>query len=348
MPQLPPYTLTGATIFNDSAVSFQVTFSNPDDEASVQAFEWYLDGILVIDALTKNFSEQVDFGSHVIGARLLYNNAWSGTREFAFTALNIEIIGLDVLTSGESTSYIVIQHFPDGSTSNVTANYTFTANNDGGTFSANVFTATSDLTFHSLAVTITATITGGPPVTKDITVNAKKGILTVDIFNDAALNLVGIIDTIGSDSYAPAYTGSNFIPAGSVSAPADALILASDVVNQGNSLKWRFEFNLLRLKTLYPSTPSFTFFINGRSANAGDFTGAWSPKTEAATMTMQGEAGSYLPSETGDTVLDSGSIATTVGSGANGNYNIPLPTLLTFIYTPFDESITLNQGGPLD
>ncbi|WP_295801719.1 hypothetical protein [Mucilaginibacter sp.] len=86
MPQSPAFTISGRRVFGDNTASFQMAFNNPDDQALVKAYEWYLDGILIIEAEGDNFAEQVTCGVHTIGVRVLYNSAWSGTQELGFEA----------------------------------------------------------------------------------------------------------------------------------------------------------------------------------------------------------------------------------------------------------------------
>jgi len=345
MPQLPSYSLNGAPVFASTTVSFQVAFSNPDDQALVQTYEWYLDSVLIIDAESGSFSGQIACGAHVIGVRLLSNNNWSGTQELAFatckTLASAAITGPATLVAGQSAAYSVILTFTDGTTADVTGRYTFTASVDGSSLSGNVLTATGnadgDATY---AVTLTADDGDGSPLNTVITVDNQAGILVVDLYYDTSLNVIGLIDNAEvADNHVAAYTHANTVPGGMP--PADALILASDLIGQ-TTLKWRFLFNLAKLKAAYPATTDFVLYIKGRAAAAGNVSGAYNLKNEATTMIMPYAPGSYLPSTSGGgQVGQIQSFSVPVVSGANGSYaEADLTTILKFDYSVAGNSIT--------
>jgi hypothetical protein len=126
-------------------------------------------------------------------------------------------------------------------------------------------------------------------------------ILVVDLYANATLNVIGLIDNAEvAESHIAAYTGSNFIPAGAVA--AEALILASDFIDQ-SVLNWSFEFNLHKLKLQYPSTDQFRIFIMGRASGVEPISlnGAYVVYNPQGTMVMNNSPGTYQPSVTGGT-----------------------------------------------
>jgi hypothetical protein len=348
MPQSPIYSLTGDASFVGSSVTFQVEFQNEDDQPLVQAYEWYLDSILVINANSQNFAAEVGCGNHIISCRALYQDTWTGTEELAFEAcraiISINITGPDQVALNNSVTYTVICEFSDGTTADVTDQYTFSSS-AGGTFEGNIFTATggSSLT-PPFDVTITATPHDGTPLTKPITVidtdTTSMGILVVDLYNDSTLNVIGLIDNAEvTESHQPAYTGNNFIPTGSEA--ASALILASDFINQ-SVLNWRFEFNLRKLNLQYPGTDQFRIFIMGRGAVATTLNGAYVVFNPQGTMTMSNSPGTYQPSVSGGTqVVSQTDFTVNVVDGADGSYNeADLSLIIKFIYTVSANTIT--------
>lgn len=349
MPQLPSFSLNGGPVFANTSVSFEVAFVNPADQALVQAYEWYLDGVIVIDAEGGSFSGQIACGVHVIGVRLLYNNTWSGTQELSFatckTVTSAAISGPGTLIAGQSAVYRVILTFADGTTADVTDRYTLTATADGSSSSGNVLTATGNAAGDAMyTVTLTADDGDGSPLSKVITIDNQAGILVVDLYYDTSLNVIGLVDNAEvTDNHVPAYTGANTIPAGMP--PATVLILASDLVNQ-TTLKWRFVFNLAQLKTNYPATTDFVFYIKGRSAVAGNLSGSYNLKNEATTMIMPYVPGNYLPSTSGGgQVGQIQSFSVPVVSGANGSYlEADLTTILRFDYSVASNSITYTHS----
>ena len=348
MPQTPAYTLTGAPFFDNTSVNFQIIFQNEGDQSLVQSYEWYLDGILVTNAIAQTFAAQVSCGNHVISARVLYQDVWTGTQELNFetcrTIISIYISGPDMVDIGDSVTYTVICEFSDGTSEDVTDQYTFSCS-AGGSFTGNIFTATGDSShIPPFGVTITATSGEETPLTKDITVIEEDvnsmGILVVDLYKNSTLNVIGLIDNAEVvESHEAAYTGNNFIPV--ESAAADALILASDFIDQ-EVLNWRFEFNLHKLKLQYPDTDQFIIFIKGRGASATTLNAAYDVFNPEGTMTMANSPGTYLPSVSGGTkVVEQTPFTANIVDGANGSYNeAELTLIVEFIYTVSMNTVT--------
>jgi hypothetical protein len=196
--QNPVYTLTGNSSFFGNSVKFQIEFQNESDQAVVQSYEWYLDGALIINAFGQTLDAEVSCGNHLIGARLLYQGTWTGTQELSFQTCSpitsIAITGEDQVELDSSTAYLVICEFSDGTSEDVTDQYTFSSST-GGAFEGNIFTATGGVSLTPpFSVTITATPQEGAPLTKPITVieedTTSMGILVVDLYNNLTLNVI--------------------------------------------------------------------------------------------------------------------------------------------------------------
>jgi hypothetical protein len=170
------------------------------------------------------------------------------------------------------------------------------------------------------------------------------GIIVVDIFGAnpnstfaARINTVGVTIPDGN----LAYKDMNFI--GSTDAPQNAWMLASDYVQQGNALTWRFEFNVAKLMTFYPNITDFTMEIIGKEVSAKTLTGSYVLKgADQGNMTMVGSEGSYIPSVQLATNLGIVSTSYNVSGGANGTYDNSLPVVKTFVYHKATRSMTVS------
>jgi hypothetical protein len=255
----------------------------------------------------------------------------------------IAIVGPDSVDEGSQATYRVIETFGDGSTSDETAAYTFTTTE--GTFAnATLSIPANDTVGDTRLATITATrISDGTLLRKDVSIvdtTNVLGILVVDLFNYYPLDVIAFIDNAEvAETHVAAHTGTNIVP---LTAPGNAMILASDFVND-TVLNWRFEFNIAKLVSLYPSTSQFTFYIKGRGNVIGQITGAYVTKTYASQMIMVGSPGSYLPSVNGTDVIAPQSFSSNVVDGANGDLSeASLTNIAQFVYhtSSHDVSIT--------
>jgi hypothetical protein len=367
----PPFTLSGEVYFSDNNINFQVNFSNPTDQQDILAYEWYLNDTLVIDERNAGFAGKVYCGGHKIGVRVLSSEGWSGIKSHSFYTCKVPVAivihGPDIINEGDSGIYLVLQQFSDGAVEDLTSKYTFTVTG-GGNFNGNVLTTVKDDgSFSDEIVTITATPVNDAPITKQVTVKNttqfNSAVLVVDLFNDTSLNVIGLIDNPEvTVNHQPAYTGNNYLPAAVLA--ENAFILASDHFSDG-STNWRFEFNLAKLITQYPTTTDFVFYLKGRGASDQGLNGAFSLKTKEAKMIMTGSAGSYVPSVTGGGTAGYSLFSSYSVAGANGsynetdlftiirfNYNVPTDTLSytipprTYLSNPIIEQTQRNNCGP--
>ncbi|WP_412468364.1 hypothetical protein [Pedobacter sp. KLB.chiD] len=345
----PPFTLTGEEYFSDNTVGFQVVFGTPEDQQLVLAYQWYLNGTLMINERGGSLAGKIYCGNHTVGVRVLSSEGWSGIKSRSFYTCKVptglELNGPDTINEGDSATYRVLRHFSDGTVEDLTNQYTFTVNG-GASFNGNVLTTIkNDSSFSDETLNITATPVTGNPVTKQVTVKNttqfNSAVLVVDLFNDTSLNVIGLIDNPEiAVNHQAANSGNNFLPASVVA--ENAYILASDLMNGAN---WRFEFNLAKLITEYPGTTDFVFYIKGRGASDQNLSGAFSLKTKEAKMVMTGDAGSYVPSVTGGDTVNYTNFNTFVVKGANGSYSeADLRNIIRFNYHVPTDTLTFTTA----
>jgi hypothetical protein len=82
----PSFAITGSSAFTGNDVRFQITVDSTGYTGNVLSFEWYLDGNLVINQRQAVYTGQVSCGYHVMGARLLSTDGWSGVKAYRFQA----------------------------------------------------------------------------------------------------------------------------------------------------------------------------------------------------------------------------------------------------------------------
>ena len=154
----PAFSLTGDISYPDQGVEFQLVFDSSEDQESVKAYNWYLDGNVIIDQNLPDFSGDVPCGTHTIGAQILSAEGWSGVKTLVFKTCRVvvsaAIVGPDEVANGGTVTYTVIETYNDDSTEDATEKYTFS--NADGTFEGNVFTASlnNDPT-HASSITAT-------------------------------------------------------------------------------------------------------------------------------------------------------------------------------------------------
>ncbi len=348
----PPFSLSGNPIPTGQQVSFQLLFDSSADQATVLAYEWYLNNLLIVGQNNPTLSASLDCGTYTIGSRILTAQGWSGVQNLTFQTcaapVSVVINGPGSIGEGATADFRVIGTYLNGTSIDVTDQYVLSATE--GVFTGHTFTAATNNTSNDTRqITITASKDGVAAVTKQVTVTDTTvaaepypiGILVLDIYNDPALNVLAYIEnTEVSPNSALAYTGNNIIPSGT---PAQALILTSDLINQP-VLNWRFEFNIAKLVASFPATPEFVFHLKGRSDAVKTVSGVFALKSGDAVVTLSGSPGSYIPSVSGGTTV--GNIIGFTGnvlSGADGTYNPDsMITLIRLVYNVAGQSITFT------
>lgn len=190
----PAFSILGDTRFTGQDVNFQVIFDDQSGADALRYTEWYLDDTLVTGQSVANFAAKISCGAHTIGARILSQEGWSGIKALSFKTcmvpVSLYISGTGGLNEGTNAYFYVLQSYTDGSTDNLTGQYTFTSTT-GGSFNGNLFTAAvDDNSYDPSTLTITAVKDGIGAITKDVT-----------IYNTTPIVLTSL-DLTGPDSIA--------------------------------------------------------------------------------------------------------------------------------------------------
>ena len=163
------------------------------------------------------------------------------------------------------------------------------------------------------------------------------GIIVIDMFS-SNVEACAYLDTVGVTPYqVPAYkNGANFVP-NDGTMPAQCWVLASDDVNNGTSLKLRWEINVARLINTYGNLLSFKVVVRGRNTTGAMIyaSGSYSLKgANAGYMTMTGSPGSYIPSNSMTTSIGITPYDTkSVPAGGDGNIGLAYgDIILTLTY----------------
>lgn len=359
MPNIPcltaiSFSITGNSSFTSQDVVFMLTFDDEADPASVKAYQWYLDGNLVIGQNLPGFTGGISCGSHTIGVRILTADGWSGIKSLSFktcrTIVSIAITGPDTVAQGSAAVYSVIETYTDLTTEDITDEYVLSS--PDGTFIGKAFTPAANVTGAVVRqASITASKNGADPIIKHLIITDSvgvAGILVVDLFDITTLDVIGLVDNPEvSNNHVAAYTGSNIIP--SSSSPAAAMILASDFIPQAK-LNWRFEFNIASLLIAYPTSPTFVFYIKGRGSVPITVSGAFGLKTFASQMALEGNPGSYIPRIIGSDLGQTINFTSELVAGANGSHNeADLTTIIRFSYNVSNKTITyITRQKPIE
>lgn len=347
----PPFSLSGNPLVTGLQINFQLLFDSSADQATVLAYEWYLNNLLIVGQNNPALSASLDCGTYTIGSRVLTAQGWSGVKNLAFQTcavpVSVIINGPDAVGEGATADFQVTSTYFNGATMDVTDQYVLSATE--GSFTGHTFTAATNSTNNDTRqITITASKDGVTAATKQLTVNdttivqpLKTGVLIIDLYQDDSLNVIGLIDNPEVlQSHNAAFTGNNIVPA---IAPADALILSSDVIAQ-NVLKRRFEFNIKKLVADYPAITDFTFYIKGRGAALINIDGVFSAKSSDAVMILSGSPGTYVPSVAGgSTIGNTQNFTAQIIPGANGSFmEDNLATLIKIVYHVPTDSLTFD------
>ncbi|UIR56359.1 hypothetical protein LZQ00_00690 [Sphingobacterium sp. SRCM116780] len=140
--QSAKFAIGGEAVFPGTKFQVDITFTDPSLTASnVLASEWFLDGVLVDGINGLQLKGQGYCGDHIVAARILTNEGWSGLKTFAFanckSMLNPYLVGPTSLKEGSSAEFKVIRPFTDDTTFDVSSSYTFSATE--GYFERNIF-----------------------------------------------------------------------------------------------------------------------------------------------------------------------------------------------------------------
>ncbi|OCX54254.1 hypothetical protein BEL04_08330 [Mucilaginibacter sp. PPCGB 2223] len=338
----PAFSLNGDTSYTGNVIAFMLSFNTEADAASVLAFEWFLDGELMVGQSSAVLDAEVSCGGHTIGIRILSASGWSAVKSVAFktclAVISTTIVGPATVVQGSSASYRVIETLSDGQTRDVTADYILTCP-DGAFTGGNFTPSVNGEDTH--AATVTASKAGADPVTLTITIistGGNAGVLVVDIYDNSALRVEGLIDNPEIlNSHSPAFSGNNVVPP--LAAPAQALILASDLVASA-VLKWRFEFNIAALLNAYPDSLQLVFLISGLANAPGAVRGLYSLKTYAGQMVMTGAPGSYLPTVAGANLHAPVTFNSYVTGGAGTLPDAALNVLAKFTYDVVHRTVS--------
>ena len=352
----PPFDLIGEAYLPDNSFTFHVAFDSLQDQELVFAYQWFLDKAILIDEEAQQISSMTSDGPHKIGVRILTAEGWSGIRSLDFFANSVpgslSIQGPAQVLEGATTTYEAYLSFGNNVPVRVTDKTQFSIS-QGGVFDFNQLTTfRDDIDFNDKYATITAVMEGGLTQTLPITILNTSvrypSVLVFDIFDDVSLNASALIANaevaVGNSLV---YRGNNFLLPGSIA--ADAYILASDRINNGSALVWRFQFNVVKLIKEYPNIQDFMFEIRARS-NANKYIyGAFGLKNHASSMVMNGSPGSYVPTIIGGNVnVQYGNYQAYVNGGANGNFNKDyLPMMIRFNYNVASATLTYTTSGQL-
>jgi hypothetical protein len=78
-----PFSITGNVLSAGNAIDLHFDFDSPADQATVLAYEWYLDDLLIIDQTGAELTIDVACGNHQVSGRILTAEGWSGRKKIA-------------------------------------------------------------------------------------------------------------------------------------------------------------------------------------------------------------------------------------------------------------------------
>jgi hypothetical protein len=168
----PSFSISGEILFVNQLPSFILTFDSSDDQALVIAYEWYMDGLILLNQQLDNISTNTSLGSHIIGARILTSEGWSGIRELNFRTYpqhDLIVDGPSKIVEGKKAMYTVLAKYPDNTIDDVTSQYTFSATE--GSFNNSEYTAISNnIPDDTRQITLIVSKGGIQQTSKDITI----------------------------------------------------------------------------------------------------------------------------------------------------------------------------------
>jgi hypothetical protein len=164
--QSAKFAIVGEALFPGTKFQVDITFTDPSlTTGNVLACEWFLDGVLVDGINGLQLKGQGYCGDHIVAARILTAEGWSGLKTFAFanckSILDPFLEGPAEVKEGNSVEFNVIRPFTDDTTFEVSSSYTFSAS-ESGYFERNIFQSEySDSLVGSKTVEIQAQPHGG-------------------------------------------------------------------------------------------------------------------------------------------------------------------------------------------
>lgn len=137
----------------------------------ILGYDWYLDGIQVLDHRGQRLEGMAYCGDHIVTARVLTANGWSGLKRHYFSncrALTATVLEApDEMNEGDTVALHIYQLFPDGTRYEVTSSYSFTTVG-GGSFFRNQYTAPQNESLVDHTVQLIARSLDGLEHRKDI------------------------------------------------------------------------------------------------------------------------------------------------------------------------------------
>jgi len=157
------FEITGDTIFPGTAFEVALSLAHSTlDPIDILTCEWYLDGLLVTNVNGLQLSGEGYCGEHIVAARILTINGWSGLRTFSFSnCTQRDIVFIQepkagfIVKEGDTIAFRVIQRFKDHSESDVTDQYVFSVTG-AGYFEGNTYFAAYNESLSGFAVEINA------------------------------------------------------------------------------------------------------------------------------------------------------------------------------------------------
>jgi chemotaxis protein CheY-P-specific phosphatase CheC len=191
----PPFSIAGNALFVNQKPGFTVNFDNAPDRASVLAYQWYLDGSLIVGLDQDSISFNTAYGVHTIGVRILTSQGWSGIKLLDFRSYGrpelITISGPAFVNEGEVVEYSLEASFSDKYILNVTDQALFTLMpNNRGEFTDNSLTLFSNPAHNDAITTIISASYDGLSTSFTITITdtTPVGVVSLAIKGTASVN----------------------------------------------------------------------------------------------------------------------------------------------------------------
>lgn len=172
------------------------------------------------------------------------------------------------------------------------------------------------------------------------------GVVVMDLTGNDDLNVLAYVHTPNvaiSDS--PAYHGLNKFPNDGRD-PKDCYVLSSGLIENATN-KRRFQWNLSKLMTDFPTQRYFGMQVRGRKVNSGpqNIIVSLRGADQGYMVLNYSEANNALiPGVTNSNGLGQTNYTFTIAGGANGDYNMGLPIFVTLIYDRVIKTLSVAAG----